>query len=299
MNRMFLPSVLGCLVVSTLVLSGGPAFAAGAVSVTTKSPEAAAAFLAGRDLADNLRIPEAQAQYRKALSLDPDFALAAAYLSTTVPGAEGDAMIERAVVLSAEAPRDRAHARPGHLRRPPRRRERGRRPPPQARGRRARRRARPVRVGPDRLRLAQVGRGRGRVPEGRRPRPQGGRGVQPARLRAARAEPARGGDRGLQEVRGGQPRGAQPGRLAGRGAHPRGPVRGGGGRLPEGPRDLAQLLQRVGRHRQGAGDARRLGRQLPGRGQGARRRRSSRTTRSAWASTRRGACTPRARRRKP
>ena len=50
---------------STLVLSGGPAFAAGAVTVTTKSPEAAAAFLAGRDLADNLRIPEAQAQYRR------------------------------------------------------------------------------------------------------------------------------------------------------------------------------------------------------------------------------------------
>jgi len=104
MNRRLLPILLGCLVVSTLVLNSGQALAAGAATVTAKSPEAVAAYAAGRDLADNLRVPEAQAQYRKALSLDADFALAAASLGATIPGAEGDAMIERAVVLSAKLP---------------------------------------------------------------------------------------------------------------------------------------------------------------------------------------------------
>jgi tetratricopeptide (TPR) repeat protein len=104
MNRRFLPIVLGCLAVSALVPIARPALAGGAVTVTAKSPEAAGAFAAGRDLADNLRITEAQAQYRKAVSLDPDFALATAYLGAITPGAEGDAMIERAVVLSAKLP---------------------------------------------------------------------------------------------------------------------------------------------------------------------------------------------------
>ena len=44
MNRRLLPSVLGCLVVSTLVLSAGPVFAGGDVTVTAKSAEAVAAF---------------------------------------------------------------------------------------------------------------------------------------------------------------------------------------------------------------------------------------------------------------
>lgn len=103
MNRI-LPIFLGCLTASTLVLSAGQALAGAAITVTAKSPEAVSAFAAGRDLADNLRIDEAQAKYRKALSLDPDFALAAAYLGATTPGAEGDAMIERAVALSAALP---------------------------------------------------------------------------------------------------------------------------------------------------------------------------------------------------
>jgi tetratricopeptide (TPR) repeat protein len=102
--KRFLPTLVGCLAVAALVLSARPALAGDAVSVTAKSLEAAAAFAAGRDLADNLRVPEAQIQYRKALSLDPDFALAAAYLGASMPGAEGDALIERAVVLSAKLP---------------------------------------------------------------------------------------------------------------------------------------------------------------------------------------------------
>ena len=96
--------VLACLTLSVLGLNARQAFAGDAVTVTAKSPEAVAAFAAGRDLGDNLRIPEAQAQFRKAVSLDPDFALATAYLGQTTPGSEGDALIERAVSLSAKLP---------------------------------------------------------------------------------------------------------------------------------------------------------------------------------------------------
>jgi len=95
---------LQCLVVSAFVLGAGPVLSADAVTVTAKSPEAAAAYASGRDLADNLRISEAQAAFKKAVTLDPDFALATASLGLTTPGAEGDALVERAVVLSAKLP---------------------------------------------------------------------------------------------------------------------------------------------------------------------------------------------------
>jgi tetratricopeptide (TPR) repeat protein len=101
MKRTVLP-IAGCLAVSLALTS--PALAAGAVTVTSKSPEAAAAYAAGRDLADNLRISEAQAQFAKAVKLDADFALATAALGAVTPGAEGDALVERAVALSAKLP---------------------------------------------------------------------------------------------------------------------------------------------------------------------------------------------------
>ena len=104
MKNRFRTTVLASLILGALGLNAGSALAGDAVTVTAKSPEAVAAFAAGRDLNDNLRIAEAQAQYRKALGLDPDFALANAYLGATVPGPEGDGLIDRAVVLAAKLP---------------------------------------------------------------------------------------------------------------------------------------------------------------------------------------------------
>ena len=101
MKRTFLP-IGGCLAVS-LVLATSTAFAAD-VTVTSKSPEAVTAFTTGRDLADNLRISEAQEQFKKAVRLDPSFALATASLGAVTPGAEGDALIEKAAVLAAGVP---------------------------------------------------------------------------------------------------------------------------------------------------------------------------------------------------
>jgi tetratricopeptide (TPR) repeat protein len=101
MNAKKLIALTCLLATSALAATAGDAVT---VTVTTKSPEAVAAFAAGRDLAANLRVAAAQDQYRKALSLDPDFALAAAYLGATTPGAGGDAMISRAVTLAAKLP---------------------------------------------------------------------------------------------------------------------------------------------------------------------------------------------------
>ena len=48
----------------------------GKIAVTTSSEEARKEFLAGRDLAEKLRITDSIAHFDKAISLDPNFALA-------------------------------------------------------------------------------------------------------------------------------------------------------------------------------------------------------------------------------
>src|SRR4026207_2216362 len=48
----------------------------GKIAITTSSEEARKEFLAGRDLAERLRITDSIAHFDKAISLDPNFALA-------------------------------------------------------------------------------------------------------------------------------------------------------------------------------------------------------------------------------
>ena len=74
------------------------------IPVTSANPDAAAAFETGRDFADNVRVPEAIDQFQKAIRMDPDFALAHAYLGSALTGAEGLAELDRAVALSAKLP---------------------------------------------------------------------------------------------------------------------------------------------------------------------------------------------------
>jgi len=78
--------------------------AARTIPVTTSKPDAAMAFETGRDFADNLRGPEAIEQFRRAVELDPDFALAHAYLGSWLPGDEGLAELDRAVALAGPLP---------------------------------------------------------------------------------------------------------------------------------------------------------------------------------------------------
>ena len=84
MSRRMLHATQACLAAVCLI---GPSVTAtaGEVSVTSKSPQAVEAFKAGRELAENLRITEADTQFRKAIGLDADFALAHAYLGAAIP----------------------------------------------------------------------------------------------------------------------------------------------------------------------------------------------------------------------
>jgi tetratricopeptide (TPR) repeat protein len=74
------------------------------VPVTSKSKEAVAEFQKGLEMDDNARGMEAVPFYKKALELDPDFAQAMASLGNSTPGAEGAAMLDKAVTLSAALP---------------------------------------------------------------------------------------------------------------------------------------------------------------------------------------------------
>ena len=73
------------------------------MAVTTSSYEARKEFALGRDRVDNLRTGESIAHFKKAIELDPEFALAHAYLAQVVPGAESDRHLAQALALASKA----------------------------------------------------------------------------------------------------------------------------------------------------------------------------------------------------
>src|SRR4026207_612692 len=76
----------------------------GKIPVTTASDEARKEFLAGRDLAEKLRITDSIAHYDKALALDPNFALAELNRAQSSPTAkEFFEHLKKAVALSDKA----------------------------------------------------------------------------------------------------------------------------------------------------------------------------------------------------
>lgn len=76
----------------------------GKIPVTTSSDEARKEFLAGRDLSEKLRITDSIAHYDKALSLDPNFALAELSRAQVSPtGKEFFEHLKKAVTLSDKA----------------------------------------------------------------------------------------------------------------------------------------------------------------------------------------------------
>lgn len=74
------------------------------IPVTSKSPEAIAAFEEGRELAYNFRMSEALVRFDKALTLDPDFLLAQVYRGYALPGTAGVAPMGKAVSAAAGLP---------------------------------------------------------------------------------------------------------------------------------------------------------------------------------------------------
>lgn len=80
--------VVGC---SNAGAGNGPTFAKSdgeKIPVTTSSAEAKKEFLAGRDLAEKLRITDSLQHYDKAIALDPNFALAELNRATSSPTAK-------------------------------------------------------------------------------------------------------------------------------------------------------------------------------------------------------------------
>jgi tetratricopeptide (TPR) repeat protein len=76
----------------------------GKIAITTSSEEARKEFLAGRDLAERLRITDSIAHFDKAISLDPNFALAELNRATSSATAkEFFDHLNKAVTLSAKA----------------------------------------------------------------------------------------------------------------------------------------------------------------------------------------------------
>lgn len=76
----------------------------GKIAITTSSDEARKEFLAGRDLAERLRITDSIAHFDKAISLDPNFALAELSRANASPTAkEFFDHLNKAVTLSSKA----------------------------------------------------------------------------------------------------------------------------------------------------------------------------------------------------
>src|SRR6267142_759197 len=118
MQRKSLSVLLLALVITltTTILIGctdssegkGPALATvndnGKIPVTSSSDEARKEFLAGRDLAEKLRITDSLQHYDKAISLDPTFATAELNRATSSPTAkEFFDHLKKAVSLSDKA----------------------------------------------------------------------------------------------------------------------------------------------------------------------------------------------------
>jgi len=81
-----------------------PAPAAADVTMTSKSPEAVKLAQHAGELMSNARAAEAIPDLKKALELDPDFAIAHAFLGNITPGPDGVDHLQKAVQLSDKLP---------------------------------------------------------------------------------------------------------------------------------------------------------------------------------------------------
>lgn len=95
--------LIGTALVALLVL-GGAVAQAPTIPVTTSSPAARADFFAGRNHLENDRTNQGIRRLKGALSRDPRFALARAYLASVTPGPEGATLMHQALGGAAHLP---------------------------------------------------------------------------------------------------------------------------------------------------------------------------------------------------
>ncbi|HEY6802787.1 MAG TPA: tetratricopeptide repeat protein [Pyrinomonadaceae bacterium] len=105
---LFALAFAGCQQVETASTGSGPASSTnnsdGKIAITTSSEDARKEFLAGRDLQEKLRITDSIQHFDKALSLDPNFAMAELNRSAVSPTAkEFFDHLNKAVSLSNKA----------------------------------------------------------------------------------------------------------------------------------------------------------------------------------------------------
>jgi tetratricopeptide (TPR) repeat protein len=96
MNRLLASFGVVALVACSTAQAPEKSAAPADVPITSKSVEAIEHFKKGRDLADNIRYPEATAELNQAIKLDPDFAMAYAYRGVSTQGPRGIADLEQA-----------------------------------------------------------------------------------------------------------------------------------------------------------------------------------------------------------
>lgn len=95
---------LGAFVLSLPLQAANPKVLKKEIAPTSKSKKAIELFKEGRDRLDNIRFAEAEKAFQQALELDPDFALALAYLGTLQPGSVGQDTLRKAVSLAVKLP---------------------------------------------------------------------------------------------------------------------------------------------------------------------------------------------------
>jgi tetratricopeptide (TPR) repeat protein len=102
-RRQRIVALLPLLALALLAAGCGPGGQAGKIPVTTKSKEARQAYIEARGLAEALRTHNSIEYYRKAISLDPGFALAELGLANASPTAkETFEHLKKAVGLAAK-----------------------------------------------------------------------------------------------------------------------------------------------------------------------------------------------------
>jgi hypothetical protein len=96
--------VLSLLALSAQLPAQEPAKSSGLVlKLSTKSAEARAAFYAGVDAAENILLPAAATQLKRALELDPKLAAARAYYGTYAPGLTAEQRSQELQLAAADA----------------------------------------------------------------------------------------------------------------------------------------------------------------------------------------------------
>jgi len=81
-----------------------PAAPLARMTVTSKSPEAVAEWQKGRDAAMLSHGEEAMEHFKKAIALDPEFAIATADVGSFTPGPDGTELLQKAGPLAAKLP---------------------------------------------------------------------------------------------------------------------------------------------------------------------------------------------------